>query len=40
MLIGHKRRPEIGDTVLIQGAGWEVELEERTWAVFLDWKVE
>jgi len=40
MLIGHKRRPEVGDMVLIQGASWEVEVQERTWAVFLDWKIE
>jgi hypothetical protein len=40
MLIGHKRRPEVGDMVLIQGANWEVELHDQTWAVFLDWKIE
>lgn len=40
MLIGQKRRPAVGDMILLQGASWEVELQERTWAVYLEWKIE
>jgi hypothetical protein len=40
LLIGHKKRPAVGDIVLAKGASWEVVIDEKTWVVYLDWKVE
>jgi hypothetical protein len=40
LLVGNKNRPGVGDTVRARGASWEVEIDKRTWAVFLDWKTE
>jgi hypothetical protein len=40
LLIGHKKPPAVGDIVLAKGASWEVDTDEKTWTVYLDWRVE
>jgi hypothetical protein len=40
LLVGPAATPKPGDVVQIKGITWTIEIQERSWTVLLDWKVE